>query len=530
MLANLACAQQTRPVLPVVLPEKLPAISLLELRGTKAVMAGQLIIIKQIIITGNHVLAPSLLAAITAAYTHREIGYNDLLNLRDEVTLAYVNRGFVTSGAIVPDQDVADGVLEIHIQEGHLGAINISADRFRPEYIQSRLSLNAGDVVNVKLLETKIRQLQQDFRIDKVALTLVPTEQGNTDVKVQIAEAAAFSLQAGFDNTTSPAVGSDTLRLNLQHANLLGYGDVISFQSVHTPGLAAQELYYTLPVTAHHGQLLIEARNSDSDIVDDLFSGLDIEGASESYSLGFKQPFQLANEDQLILTLKGEFKRAASSLLGQGFSFSPGADDGETRVAALRFSAGLSRRRLNYIYSLHSTLSVGTKLLDATAHSGDTPDSQFVNWLVQAQWARRFTSTQIELRSRVDLQVTDSSLLGLEQFVLGGSTSVRGYRENLLARDAGITASFELRYPLYTTNTLSLDGAVFLDAGYGRNVHRAPAAETLTSVGIGFHIQIYQYLNLSIEWAEALQDVGVIGEHNRQDDGVHFGLNFGWAL
>ena len=45
-----------------------------------------------------------------------------------------------------------------------------------------------------------------------------------------------------------------------------------------------------------------------------------------------------------------DFKRASSSLFGQGLSFSIGADDGEARVSALRLGAEWHRWQMDQVF------------------------------------------------------------------------------------------------------------------------------------------------------------------------------------
>lgn len=506
----------------------LPAVDLPELPAFDAVAAGKTITIEQFEFVGGEVLERQLLDNIAAPYRNRPLGYSDLLNLRDELTLAYVNRGYVTSGAVIESQSINDGVLRIQLNEGRLGAINVASERFRTSHIQNLLAVQPGDVVDVGLLEKRIRRLQRDPRIESVSVALMPGESASqTNVLMSLVESPNVMIHVGVNNQTSPSVGAEAADFSLSHNNVLGSGDMASLAATHTQGLDVVELGYSFPVTPANGQVMLYARQSSSEIIDDVFDGLDIQVDSENYSIGFRQPFFLGDDDEVAYAITADFKRASSSLLGQGFSFSPGADDGETRVSALRLGSEWHRRQIDQVFSVRSVASVGLRTLGATQQSGDTPDSQFVSWLMQAQWARRLGRS--ELRGRLDWQLTDAALLGLEQIAVGGASSVRGYRENLLVRDSGVIASMEIRHPLWQSDLFRLDGALFLDAGYARNVQRAADAETLLAPGLGLHLSS-RLLNLSLELGEALNDVSPTGEYNLQDDGLHFSVNFRWQL
>ncbi|MBH0180069.1 MAG: ShlB/FhaC/HecB family hemolysin secretion/activation protein, partial [Nitrospira sp.] len=67
---------------------------------------------------GQTVLTAQELHALAAPYTGREVTTEDLESVRTAVTLLYVQRGYVTSGAVIPDQAVTEGLVRIQIIEG----------------------------------------------------------------------------------------------------------------------------------------------------------------------------------------------------------------------------------------------------------------------------------------------------------------------------------------------------------------------------------------------------------------------------
>jgi hemolysin activation/secretion protein len=145
----------------------------------------------------------------------------------------------------------------------------------------------------------------------------------------------------------------------------------------------------------------------------------------------------------------------------------------------------------------------GLDAFGATAHSPAVPDGQFVALLGQFQWARRLGERGLELGARLDAQLANDALPGLEQLAVGGSTSVRGYRECLLVRDNGVVASLEARMPLLHSNTSTprLELAYFIDAGWSWNDEDRSAAETLWSAGLGVRWRFSQWGGMELQWA-----------------------------
>jgi hypothetical protein len=119
------------------------------------------------------------------------------------------------------------------------------------------------------------------------------------------------------------------------------------------------------------------------------------------------------------------------------------------------------------VIAARSTFSLGVDALGATVNGGPVPDGQYLAWLGQFQWVRRFDDRGDQFVFRTDLQLAEDPLLPLEQFAVGGASTVRGYRENQLVRDNGFVTSAELRIPTFrlAVSGLSLteeDGVVQL--------------------------------------------------------------------
>ena len=120
------------------------------------------VFIRRVNVTGNTVFTDSALAEITAPYTNRAITSEDLEQLRIDLTNYYVQRGYVTSGAYIPDQTVDDGVIEFHIIEGKLTNVEVEGNAwFDDRYIQDRFYLDSGPPVSILALQKRLQLLEQ---------------------------------------------------------------------------------------------------------------------------------------------------------------------------------------------------------------------------------------------------------------------------------------------------------------------------------------------------------------------------------
>ena len=74
---------------------------------------GVQVFVRDIMVTGNTVFSDAEINQVTAPYKNRTLATEDLERLRLALTLLYINKGYLTSGAIIPDQDVQAGVVAV---------------------------------------------------------------------------------------------------------------------------------------------------------------------------------------------------------------------------------------------------------------------------------------------------------------------------------------------------------------------------------------------------------------------------------
>ena len=119
-------------------------------------------------VTGSTVLQ-SEIAQKVACYEGKEITLSDLFNLRSQITQLYIDNGYVTSGAFVPNGQIIDDQLEIQVIEGSVEAVQINGlKRLRTGYVRSRLARATRPPLNQQILRETLQRLQLDPNIGRV--------------------------------------------------------------------------------------------------------------------------------------------------------------------------------------------------------------------------------------------------------------------------------------------------------------------------------------------------------------------------
>ncbi|MEJ6487646.1 ShlB/FhaC/HecB family hemolysin secretion/activation protein [Nostoc punctiforme UO1] len=481
-------------------------------------------------IVGNTVFTPQELAQAVAEFTNRPISLLELYQVRSKITDLYVQRGYITSGAYIPPQEIRPGlgVVKIQVVEGKFEEIQINGTRrLSQNYIRSRIEAGTSGPVNRQRLLEVLQVLQLNPLIETVSAELSTGEHSGTSVlTVNIKEAKTFSTQIVLDNGRSPAVGSFRRRLQVNEANLLGMGDSLAIVYTNTDGSNSFDTSYTLPLNRRNGTLLFSYGINRSDVIERPFNVLDIQSDARYYELTYRQPVIQTSTQEFALGLTASRRESEASYVDfERIPFpSLGADEnGETRVSALRFFQEWVYRNNRQVLALRSQFSLGLGAFDATINQ-ESPDSRFFSWLWQAQWVRLLAPETLALL-RLNTQLTSTSLVPLEQFGVGGQESVRGYRQDFLLTDNGVFASAEVQVPILRAGG-TLQMIPFADFGIGWNAGtQNPDSNTLASVGLGLQWRGGDHFNARVDWGIPLMSVDSNGR-TWQDNGVYFSVQY----
>lgn len=503
---------------PVLLTPQTPSITTPELPGDR-------FLIKKIEVKGNTVLHDEI-DRLVRPLENREKTFEDLINLRSEITKLYIENGYINSGAFIPNnQNISRGIIQIQVVEGELERIELSGlNRLSQNYVRSRLKLATSPPLNQQRLERALQLLQLDPLISQVNAELTAgSTPGRNVLQVILKEAPAFTAGFATQNNQSPNIGSTQASVFAAQNNLLGLGDRFSAEYGISDGLDIYDLNYTIPVNARNGTVGIRYSNADSRIIEAEFADLNIESETRTLSFNVRQPLTNTPNRELALGLGLDLRRSETSLEDLPFSFSEGAEDGESRVTAIRFYQDWVDRGARRVFAARSQFSLGIDAFDATINDLGT-DGRFFTWLGQFQWVQQLSSRNV-LITRFNTQLTPDSLLSLERFSLGGIDTVRGYPQNQLVADNGIVGSMELRIPLTRDlNTLQL--APFFDIGTAWNNRTSdPTPKTLAGLGLGVRWLISPSLAFRLDYGIPLMDIENRG-NSLQDNGIYFSLRY----
>ncbi|WP_293124223.1 ShlB/FhaC/HecB family hemolysin secretion/activation protein [Microcoleus sp. bin38.metabat.b11b12b14.051] len=488
--------------------------------------------VRKIQVVGSTILSPEEINALVTPFEGRSATLEQLKQIADKITEIYLNRGYITTRAVLPPQTITAGVVQIQVIEGKLGDIQVEGTkRLHPSYIRSRIRLGAGMPLSTASLEDQLRLLRVDPLFDNVEASLrAGDNEGESILIVRVTEANPFQSSFSFDNYSPPSVGSERLGVSLRHRNVTGNGDELA--AAYYRSLGDSDVFdfsYRIPLNAMNGTLQLRAGPNRNSIVQAPFDVFDISGKSHLFELSYRQPLRRTPIEEFALSAGVTYQTSRTFVAGVPTPFGLGPDSkGVTTTTAIKLGQDYIRRDPQGAWAVRSQFTIGTGLFDATQNEGSVPDGQFFSWLGQVQRVQRLNDKHL-LILQSDLQLSANSLLSSQQFVIGGGQSLRGYRQNVRSGDNGFRVSIEDRITLQrdAAGNPRLQLAPFFDAGTVWNVANNPNKLTnqtfLAGLGLGVIWEPIQRLNLRLDYALPLVRISDKGD-NLQDNGIYFNL------
>ena len=571
--ASLATAQELRQSdtdTPEIRQKETSTFHLPALGEQPSASPGQLsqapsVFVQQIEVSGVSAFDRGDIDAITRPYTNRQVSSADLLALRAALSQNYLEHNFINSGVILPDQRIVNGVVSFRAVEGVLTRVEIEGDNhLNSRYLEGRLRRHLDEPLNIADIQYALRYLQNDPNVDRLDAELSPGDApGESVLRLAVDEPPRFRAGIGVDNYSSTSTGAEQATAYFSSRNLTGFGDVLNLSLGVSDGAENYSASLAAPITRRNTQIQFYGSRSDASIIEDRFAALDIESQTDTWGVSLTQPVVDNLNTTLSLVLGYEDKHSETALLGIPFSFSPGAQNGESDTSVGQFAIDWTTRGTNFVFALRGNYRNGMDSGDATVFEPTTDEERLLNPtgadgvfdVLQAQvlFLRRLNTFSLfsalhdrgQFVFRTTSQFSGDPLMSLEKLAIGGVNTVRGYPENLLVRDNGVAATVELQIPLPgysdTPSPRNLMVVPFLDYGRSWNdidtdpnpLRNTDDAKYIVGLGLGLIWEPVDGLRAQVFWGAGVGDNFAPGDDPRdfrdndlQDDGIHISITY----
>jgi hemolysin activation/secretion protein len=461
-----------------------------------------------------------------------------ICKIAQEIKKNYQDRGYILAQVypIIDRQTkslVKDGAVRLYVFEGCLESIDIvGTQRLKPSYIYDRLVGGIKYPFDAHKIDDFITVLKTDPKIAKIEiLTISPGKYlGNSTATIKVTEANSLSGFMGMDASVAPLFGGMRSIGSLTYRNLTGNGDDLSavyFRSI-SGEVEGTDFSYSIPLNSMNGQLQFRYAINNAKISFQP-DNIPFTSISSTAELTYRQPLFRSPQSEFALSWGVAVQDDRSTF--NGFPNDNGVNDvdGNLRTRVVKFGQEYSSVDGGGNWTFRSTFNLGLNSLGATINPKPIPDGRFFIWQGQVQRVQRLTPDNYAI-AQFGFQLTPDSLVGNQQFSLGGDRSVRGYRQNIRSGDNGIVFSLEDR------TVISRDSSGKANLQLAANIDAAKIWSTngdiidrdfLASVGIGLIWEPLPRLTTRFEYGIPL--VGIRDRGNSfQDSGFNFSIGYGF--
>lgn len=475
----------------------------------------------------SNLLSEADFARIEAEFVGEIITIEFLKRALERVNQAYKDAGFDLSRALLPEQTVNDGRVELKLVEVKIGDIQIEgAKHISKSYVLDQLGFEAGDYIALEDFETALRRYNSTNK-SKLASELAPgTAYGTTDLFVKVEEPPRVELPTfNIDNYSKGLTNILPQSFSTTVNNLFGIDDEITASVSNGVGTQSLALGISTPIgnngtnfSANYAGAKTKSITENADLVG-------YRGNSSSFGLGLSVPLWSNNNwagfgsisyglgySDLMAPITGDMLAESKThklVLGMPMSFS----DGLTQ-----FSISPTWHLIHAQTEIPETNKWVQKL------DTEVSLSQFINPKLTANLGGRLLYTE----SKTFLNMPDEIML------VGGPGSVRAYQPSESSGYRGYFLTAELRSDVanWSENLLpkwmpNLQPYVFLDHVRAQEVHKKTRRGDMWSgYGAGLTLpSVFDVFSFDTYWASPL-DTNVHEDEKKayKDDLLQFSI------
>ena len=398
---------------------------------------------------GAHSLSERQRAKLLKPFLGQCLTADDLNRLLSAITQAYLDRGYITTRAYLPPQDLPDAVLQIQVIEGRLEGVD-GGDLSSPLETSMGSPAKVGERLNLRELEQWVDQLSR-LPSREISLELTPgKEVGGSRVLLQGQKLKPWRVALNRHNDGQRSTGEQQWGLSFawdsplglaDQLSIRGSGDTVSDRYKHS---ASHGLSYSLPYGwwtfnyfYNHSYYRTKAQAQGFSFV--------LDGVSTSQALTAER---VVHRDRVSKTALGF---GLSHVRSRNYLDNQRLDISSQRLTEQQISFNHGRRMGSAFINVDLSYQRGIGALDAQGaghpRSGE-PVARYNKYTLAASYLHPFQlfGERFSFDSVFSGQRSEDVLFSPQRLSLGGLYSIRGFKEQSVAGDSGYYLRNQLRW------------------------------------------------------------------------------------
>jgi len=465
--------------------------------------------VKELRLVGNKLLTSEQIFTALKLAKLSEVTLDQLEQYCYQIGNIYLANGYPMVRAIVPQQDVTDGIITLQIAEASLGdAQVVNNTALSSQLLEDTLETTGeGQPIRQQALERALLLLGDIPGVKTRAVFKPGSIDGTADLQVTTREDKKLFGSVGLSNYGGESLNRERFSGNLNINNPFNDPGVLSGYLI-TSGQPFNyfKLDYQTTLNKHglRGGIGTSALNYK---LSGQLSGADIRGDARSLESNLSYPLIRSQQQNLYSTLKLQLNnindisgnsrqdRSISTLeLGLSGNFQLPQDSGRSY-----WQLGLHTGRVAFKNDQAENLD---------SQTGNTRGN-FEKLVFDASHSRPLSQSSA-LRFSFSAQAATENLDASEKLVLGGPNSIRAYDIGAVSGDSGYKLNLEYQQLLGNTSYGSFQGSLFADVGHVK-INDKPWSSGINGIslkGAGVAVDWFGPNN----WRARASAAGVVGK------------------
>ena len=475
-------------------------------------------------ISDSEVFSKSEINKFKSLAEGKDVTIEDINNLVKLINAQYLKKGIITARAFISEGKL-EGVLKIELMEAHIGKLAIEGNKYNREwYLRSQFGHKDGELFSLQDLQKDLKTFNRNARSIKMRAQLKPGEEyGTTDVTLKAEEQMPYHLSASFDNFGRDTTGEHRGGIVASTDSLIGFQDRLSIAANIARSSFNPYIDYNVPVNRYGTRAGVSYMFGKSKVTSGEYKDFGLNAKTNTYSGYISHPLIDTAKGKLNVNTSLNYKTSTAKI--SGFKYSDYKD--------INMAVGLGG---NYNFEksiVYSSLYITNGAIKDQIRKENehftkvNADAYYIHYL---PWGIIGTF-------KAGGQYSPDNISYVEQYQIGGISSVRGYSESLLMAPSAYYTSLEMLFPIpFLPETIdvpfgngdtfrlrdSIKFAAFIDHGgifyHEGKVHKE---NFLLSDGVGLRIAINKYLSARVYVGFPMMNKGT---YHESDTSFHFDL------
>ncbi|MBX3302692.1 MAG: ShlB/FhaC/HecB family hemolysin secretion/activation protein [Nitrospira sp.] len=225
------------------------------------------------VVEGNTILEQTKIDRLLESHTGADRRMKDVEQARADLEKLYHTSGYPTVLVNLPEQTIENGLVRLQVVEGHLYSITVTGnEHYSWSSIRSKLpSLTPGALIYEPTFVKELAAVNGNPDLSVTPLLKPGAVQGTVDLELKVKDRLPVHGKLEADNRGPITTPSNRLVAEVQHTNVFGNDEILTFNTVQTPtDWGAIQNYggsFVYPVIWPNHLLTVYASKSESNSV-----------------------------------------------------------------------------------------------------------------------------------------------------------------------------------------------------------------------------------------------------------------------